>query len=146
MLIHCRAPLPPDSCLFDKYHGKKASDYDVPHATSVCDDQFTHVVGYLSLKDGMSVIMVVWTSYNPSDNSYLSLKQPSVASATRTVLLWWISSYIMSEHICAFTLFVCLVCYFTYVTQSCLQMHITEFHGGLSSAQQSLSFNYNFKN
>ena len=64
--------------------------------------EFTHVVGYLSWKDGMSIIMVVHTSYDPSDNSYLSLKQPSVASATRTVLLWWISSYIMSEYICAF--------------------------------------------
>ena len=38
MLIHCRAPLSPSSHLFDKYHGKKASDYDVPCATSVCDD------------------------------------------------------------------------------------------------------------
>ena len=38
MLIHCRAPLLPDSHLFDKYHGKKTSDYDVPHATSVHDD------------------------------------------------------------------------------------------------------------
>ena len=64
--------------------------------------EFTHVVGYLSWKDGMSVIMVVQTLYNPSDNSYLSLKQPSVASAIRTVLLWWILSYIMSEYICAF--------------------------------------------
>ena len=26
MLIYCRAPLPPDSCLYDKYCGKKASD------------------------------------------------------------------------------------------------------------------------
>ena len=39
MLIHCRASLLPDSCLFDKYHRKKASDYDVPCATSVHDDQ-----------------------------------------------------------------------------------------------------------
>ena len=38
MLIHCRAPLPRGSHLFDKYCGKKASDYDVPHTTSVCDD------------------------------------------------------------------------------------------------------------
>ena len=55
MLVHCRAPLPPDSRLFDKYHGKKASDYDV----SSCNKcsvmiKFTHVVGYLSWKDGMS--------------------------------------------------------------------------------------------
>ena len=66
--------------------------------------EFTHVVGYLSWKDGMSVIMVVQTLYNPSDSSCLSLKQPSVASAVRTVLLWWISSYIMSEYICVFHL------------------------------------------
>ena len=39
MLIHCRAPLSPDSHLFDKYHRKKASDYDVPHTTSVHDDR-----------------------------------------------------------------------------------------------------------
>ena len=64
--------------------------------------KFTHVAGYLSWKDGMFIIMVVWTSYVPSDNSYLSLKQSSVASVTRTVLLWWISSYIISEYICAF--------------------------------------------
>ena len=64
--------------------------------------EFTHVVGYLSWKDGRSVIMVVWTSYDPSDSSCLNLKQPTVASAIRTVLLWVISSYIMSEYICAF--------------------------------------------
>ena len=64
--------------------------------------KFTHVAGYLSWKDGMSVIMIVWTSYDSSDSSCLSLKQPSVASAIRTVLLWWILSYIMSEYICAF--------------------------------------------
>ena len=34
----CRAPLPPDNCLFDKYCGKRAGDYDVPHATSISDD------------------------------------------------------------------------------------------------------------
>ena len=64
--------------------------------------KFTHVVGYLSLKDGMSVIMVVQTSYDPSDSSCSSLKQPTVTSAIRTVLLWWILSYIKSEYTCAF--------------------------------------------
>ena len=39
MFIYCRAPLSPDSHLFDKYCRKKASDYDTPHATSVFDDQ-----------------------------------------------------------------------------------------------------------
>ena len=31
VLIYCRALLSPDSCLFDKYHGKRANNYDVPH-------------------------------------------------------------------------------------------------------------------
>ena len=106
--------------------------------------EFIHAVGYLSGKHGMFVIRVVWTLYNPLYSSCLNLKQPTVASAARTVLLWWISSYIMSGHTYAFHyLYVWSV---TYNTQSCLRMHITEFHRGLSSAQQSLSFNHNFKN
>ena len=64
--------------------------------------EFIHVVGYLSWKHGMFIIRVVWTLYNPLDSSCLNLKQPTVASATRTVLLWWISSYIMSRYTCAF--------------------------------------------
>ena len=47
----------------------------------------THVVGSLSWKDGMCIITAVQTSYNPSDNSYLSLKQLSVIFATKTVFL-----------------------------------------------------------
>ena len=50
MLTHCRAPLPPDSHLFDKYHGKKASDYNVPHATSVSDDQVYPCCGLFELE------------------------------------------------------------------------------------------------
>ena len=50
MLIHYRAPLLPSSHLFDKYHGKKASNYDVPHATSVCDDQVYPCCGLFELE------------------------------------------------------------------------------------------------
>ena len=50
MLIYCRAPLPPDSCLFDKHHGKKANDYDVPHATSVSDDWVYPCCGLFELE------------------------------------------------------------------------------------------------
>ena len=32
-------------------------------------------------------------------------------------------------HLCL-PLFVCPICHFTYITRSCLRMHITEFHGG----------------
>ena len=47
----------------------------------------THVVGFLGYRDGMSIITAVQMSYDPSDNSYLSLKQPSVTSATRIVFV-----------------------------------------------------------
>ena len=64
--------------------------------------EFTHVAGYLSWKHGVFVIRVVQTLQIPLDSSCLNLKQPTVASAVRTVLLWWISSYIMSKYTCAF--------------------------------------------
>ena len=36
-------------------------------------------------------------------------------------------------HLCL-PLFVCPICHFTYITCSCLCMHITESHGGLETA------------
>ena len=64
--------------------------------------EFIHVAGYLSWKHGMFIIRVVWTLYNPLDSNCLNLKQPTVTSATRTVLLWWILFYIMNGYTCAF--------------------------------------------
>ena len=36
-------------------------------------------------------------------------------------------------HLCL-PLFVCPICHFTYITHSCLWMHITEYHGGPETA------------
>ena len=36
-------------------------------------------------------------------------------------------------HLCL-PLFVCPICHFTYITRSCLRMHITESHGGPATA------------
>ena len=36
----------------------------------------THVVGSLNWKNGRSIITVVQMSYSPTDDSYLSLRQP----------------------------------------------------------------------
>ena len=36
-------------------------------------------------------------------------------------------------HLCL-PLFFCPICHFTYITHSCLQMHITESHGGPETA------------
>ena len=85
-------------------------------------------------KNGRSVITVVQTSYSPTDDSYLSLKHLSVIFVTKIVLLLWILFYNQERvHLCL-PLFVCPICHFTYITHSCLHMHITEFHGGLETA------------
>ena len=146
MLIYCRAPLPPDICLFDKYHVKKASDYDVPCATSVSDDRVYPCCRLFKLKRWNvchhGCVDFIWPFRQQlleSETAFCGICHKNCTSVVDFVLHQeWV-------HLCL-PLFVCLVCHFTYVTQSCLQMHITEFHGGLSSAQQSLSFNYNFKN
>ena len=102
MLVHCRAPVHlTAACLTSIMERKPVIMMSLMQQVLVMIE-FTHVAGYSSWKGGMSAIMVVWTSYDPSGNSYWSLKQPFVTSAVRIVLLWWISSYIMSEYICAF--------------------------------------------
>ena len=46
----CRTPLSPDSCLPDKCYGKRTNDYDVPHATSISDDQVYPCCGLLEIE------------------------------------------------------------------------------------------------
>ena len=82
----------------------------------------------------MSVITAVPMSYDPSDNSYSSLKQPSVMFVAKNCTSP--ADFVLHQecvHLCL-PLFVCPICHFTYITHSCLQMHITESHGGLSTA------------
>ena len=95
--------------------------------------KFTHVVGSLNWKNGMSVITDVWTSYGPTDNSYLSLKQLSVIFVIKIVSP---ADFVLHQehvHLCL-PLFACPLCHFTYITCSCLRMHITEAHGGSETA------------
>ena len=145
MLIYCRAPLLLDSHLFDKYHRKKASGYDVPHATSVCDDQVYPCCGLFKLE--------TWNVHHRGCADFAwPFRQQLLESEMAFSGIWCkncpsVVDFVLhheQSHLCH-PLFVCPVCCFTYTTQLCLQMHITEIHGGLSSAQQSLSFNYNFK-
>ena len=145
MLICCRALLPPDSCLFDKYHGKKASDYDIPHATSVSDNWVYPCCGLFKLErwnvchhSCVDVIQPFRQQLIESETAFCDICCKNCISIVDFVL------HHECVHLCL-PLFVCPVCHFTYITCSCLWIHITEFHGGLSSAQQSLSFNYNFK-
>ena len=143
MLIYCRAPLIWQSSI---WYGKKASAYDTPCATSVHDDQVYPCCGLFELETWnvrhQGCLDFVWPFRQQlleSETAYCGICHKNCTSMVDFILHQeWV-------HLCLL-LFVFLVCHFTYVTWSCLQMHITEFHGGLSSAQQSLSFNYNFKN
>ena len=96
--------------------------------------KFTRVVGSSNWKSEKFIIIAVWTSYSPTDNSYSSLKHPFVIFVTKTVLLQQILFYTKNMFI-----YVCLylfvpICHFTYITRSCLCMHITESHGGPETA------------
>ena len=85
-------------------------------------------------KVGRSIITVVQMSYSPTDDSYSNLKQLSVIFVIKIVFLQQILSYNQEcVHLCL-PLFVCPICHFTYITHSCLWMHITESHGGLETA------------
>ena len=95
----------------------------------------THVVGFLNWKNGMSIITAVWMLYNTTDNNYSSLKQLSVMFVIKIVFLQQILFCIKNVYIYkCLLLFACPVCHFTYITHSCLQMHITESHGGPKTA------------
>ena len=72
----------------------------------------THVVGFSSQREGMSIITVVWMPYNLSDNSYLSLKQPFVIFVNKIVFLWQILFCIMNVYICVFHFLFVLVVIF----------------------------------
>ena len=47
----------------------------------------THVVGFLNWKNGMSIITGVWMSFDPTDNSYSSLKQLFAIFVIKSVFL-----------------------------------------------------------
>ena len=63
----------------------------------------THVVGSSNWKNGRSVITIVRTSYSPTDDSYLSLRQLSVIFVIQIVLLQLILFYTKNVFI-----YVCL--------------------------------------
>ena len=97
-------------------------------AESIC------VVDSLNWKSGRSVITAVQMSYSLTDDNYLSLRRLSVISVTRIVPPQQILFYTRNVSILCLPLFVCPICHFTYITHSCLRMHITESHGGPATA------------
>ena len=134
--FYCRAPFQLDNYPFDKCGAKRAVDYDVPHASSISDDQVYPCCGLLELeKWNVHHHSCVQMSYGPTDNSYSSLKQLSVIFVIKIVFLQQILFCTKNVYIYV-SCIVCLshVCHFTYITHSCLWMHITEAHGGLENS------------
>ena len=125
ILICCRAPLSPDSCLFDKYHGKRTDNYDVPHATSASDDQVFLCCGLFELER--------WNVYHHSCADVMwPFRQQLLESKTAFCDICHkncisIVDFVFHHecvHLCL-PFFVCPVCcHLTYITRSCLWMHI----------------------
>ena len=143
----CRALLPPDSCLFDKYHVKEGWWLWCPSCNKHVSDDWVYLCcGLFELErwnvhhhSCADVIQPFRQQLLESETAFCDICHKNCFSIVDFVL------HHEHVHLCL-PHFVCPVCHFTYITHSCLQMHITEFHGGPSSAQQSLSFNYNFRN
>ena len=106
--------------------------------------EFTHVVGFLNWKSGMSIITGVQMSYGPTDNSYLSLKQLYVIFVITIVFLQQILFCIKNVYIyvslCLLVLFVILPILLVLV-YGCTLPNLMEVQ-----EQQFLFFDLNFRN
>ena len=99
---------------------------------------FILVVDSSNWKSGKFIIIAVQTSYSPTDDqllesetSFCDICHKNCTSPADFVL------HQERVHLCL-PLFVCPICHFTYITCSCLCMHITEFHGGPETAISSI--------
>ena len=119
MLICCRAPLSPNSCLFDKYPGKRADDYDVPHATSISDDRVYPCCGLFELEGEnvhhscMDVIRPFRQQLLESETAFCDICHKNCISMADFI------SHHECVHLCL-PPFICPVCHFSYITHSCL--------------------------
>ena len=103
----------------------------------------TCVVGFLNLKNGMSITTAVRMSYDPSDDSYLSPKQPSVMFVTKIVLLQQILFCIKNVYIYVFHFLLVLLVILLILlilVYKCTLLNLIE-----DQTQQFLFFNYNFR-
>ena len=92
------------------------------------------VVDSLNWKNGRSLITAVQMSYSLTDNNYLSPRRLFCDICHKNCISP--ADFVLHQervHLCL-PLFVCPICHFTYITRSCLRMHITESHGGPATA------------
>ena len=109
---------------------RKLIDYDVPCASSIIDDRVYPCCGLLELEKCYahhhSYAKVIWPFRQQllkSETAFCDVCHKNCTSPADFVL------YQECVHLCL-PFFACPICHFTYITCSCLWMHITESHGG----------------
>ena len=96
--------------------------------------EFTLVVGSSNWKSGKFIIIAVQTSYSPTDDSLLKSETSFCDICHKNCTSP--ADFVLHQecvHLCL-PLFVCPICHSTYITHSCLHMHITESDGGLENS------------
>ena len=131
MLLELHVKL--DDYLSDKCCEKRANDYDVSSCKqALVMIESTHVCGLSWIRKNGNVLssQLCGCPYKPFTWQLLeSKKQPSVMFCHKK-LHFLQQIFVSASRICTFYVFhfFCLSCFviFTYITHSCLQMHITE--------------------
>ena len=113
---------------------RKVAVYDVPCASSVNDDQVFPCCGLFKLEKWevhyhscVDIIQPYRQQLLESETSFCDICHKNCISPAGFVL------HQEHVHLCL-PLLVCPICHFTYITHSCLHMHLTESHGGLERA------------
>ena len=109
---------------------KKVAVYDVPRASSINDNRVYPCCRLFKLEkwevhyyNCADVIQPYRQQLLESETSFCDICHKNCTSPADFVL-----------HQECVHLFVCPICHFTYITHSCLCMHITESHGGPETA------------
>ena len=117
---------------------KKVIVYDVPHASSINDNHVYLCCGLFKLEKWevyyhscADIIQPYRQQLLESGTSFCDIYHKNCTSPADFVL------HQEHVHLCL-PLFVCPVCHFTYITCSCLCIHITESHGGPETAISSI--------
>ena len=132
--FYCRAPFQLDDYPSDKCDVKRAADYDVPQASSINDDRVYPCCRLLKLEKWdvhyhrcADIIQPYRQQLLESETAFCDICHKNCVFPADFVL------HQEHVHLCL-PLFACPICHFTYITHSCLWMHITESHGGLETA------------
>ena len=115
-------------------HETKKVIYDVPRPSSINDSRVYPCCGLFKLEKWevpyhscADVIQPYRRQLLESETSFCDICHKSCISPADFVL------HQERVHLCL-PLFICPICHFTYITRSCLRMHITESHGGPATA------------